>query len=175
VTPDRGGGISSQMHARSRHTVMSMSIREVPCSLGSIRIRTRWRWQWSTRSALPRIRAEEPNTRAGFVRIGERAAYQLTRVGIEGSGSYGRCVAAYLALDNGTTFLASGADDRQRVRKRTWSSRLTQGCGGFWQGLTTGARHFRHLVVGNPWGMDAPAPQSFAWLGSAALLGTNGP
>ena len=51
---------------------------------------------------LPVARAEEPNTRAGFVRIGKLlAAYQLLRVGIEGSGHYGRCIAAYLALDWG--------------------------------------------------------------------------
>ena len=49
---------------------------------------------------LPVVRVEEPNTRAGFVRIGELlATHQVTRVGIEGSGSYGRCVAAYLVLD----------------------------------------------------------------------------
>ena len=45
-------------------------------------------------------RADEPNTRSGFVRIGELLAkHHVTRVGIEGSGHYGRCVAAYLALD----------------------------------------------------------------------------
>jgi len=43
---------------------------------------------------------QESNTRAGFVRIGELLAkHQVTRVGIEGSGHYGRCIAAYLALD----------------------------------------------------------------------------
>ena len=42
---------------------------------------------------LPVARAEEPNTRAGFVRIGQLlAAYQLLRGGIEGSGHYGRCI-----------------------------------------------------------------------------------
>lgn len=49
---------------------------------------------------MPIARAEEPNTRSGFVRIGELLAiHQVTRVGIEGSGSLGRCVAAYLVLD----------------------------------------------------------------------------
>jgi len=43
---------------------------------------------------------QEPNTRAGFVRIGELLAkHEVIRVGIEGSGHYGRCIAAYLALD----------------------------------------------------------------------------
>ena len=45
-------------------------------------------------------RVDEPNTRSGFARIGELlATHHVTRVGIEGSGHYGRCVAAYLALD----------------------------------------------------------------------------
>jgi Transposase len=49
---------------------------------------------------LPIVRVEEPNTRSGFVRIGELlATHQVTRVGIEGSGSFGRCVAPYLVLD----------------------------------------------------------------------------
>ena len=49
---------------------------------------------------LPVARAEEPNTRSGFVRVGELlAAHGVSRVGIEGSGAYGRCVAAYLVLD----------------------------------------------------------------------------
>jgi transposase len=49
---------------------------------------------------LPIVRAEEPNSRSGFVRIGELlATHQVTRVGIEGSGNFGRCVAAYLVLD----------------------------------------------------------------------------
>jgi transposase len=49
---------------------------------------------------LPVARVEEPNTRSGFVRIGELlATHQVSRVGIEGSGNYGRCVAAYLVLD----------------------------------------------------------------------------
>jgi transposase len=49
---------------------------------------------------LPVARAEEPNTRAGFVRIGELlATHKVVRVGIEGSGHYGRCIAAYLRLD----------------------------------------------------------------------------
>ena len=49
---------------------------------------------------LPVARADEPNTRSGFVRIGELLArHHVTRVGIEGSGHYGRCVAAFLALD----------------------------------------------------------------------------
>jgi transposase len=49
---------------------------------------------------LPVAVVQEPNTRAGLVRIGELLAKnQVTRVGIEGSGHYGRCIAAYLALD----------------------------------------------------------------------------
>jgi transposase len=49
---------------------------------------------------LPVARVEEPNTRAGCVRIGELlATHHVTRVGVEGSGHYGRCVAAYLVLD----------------------------------------------------------------------------
>ena len=48
----------------------------------------------------PVARAEEPNTRPGIVRIGQLlATHQVSRVGIEGSGNYGRCVAAYLVLD----------------------------------------------------------------------------
>ena len=50
---------------------------------------------------------QESNTRAGFVRIGELLAkHQVDRVGIEGSGHYGRCVAAYLALDWDQTAVA---------------------------------------------------------------------
>jgi len=49
---------------------------------------------------LPVAVVQEPNTRSGFVRIGELLAkHQVTRVGIEGPGHYGRCIAAYLALD----------------------------------------------------------------------------
>jgi transposase len=49
---------------------------------------------------LPVARCDEPNTRSGLVRIGELLAkHHVTRVGIEGSGHFGRCVAAYLALD----------------------------------------------------------------------------
>ena len=49
---------------------------------------------------LPVARCDEPNTRSGFLRIGELLAkHHVTRVGIEGSGHFGRCVAAYLALD----------------------------------------------------------------------------
>lgn len=39
------------------------------------------------RIGLPVARAEEPNTRAGFVRNGELlATHRVVRVGIEGSG-----------------------------------------------------------------------------------------
>ena len=49
---------------------------------------------------LPVACCDEPNTRSGLVRIGELLAkHHVTRVGIEGSGHFGRCVAAYLALD----------------------------------------------------------------------------
>lgn len=49
---------------------------------------------------LPLEAVEEPNTRAGFIRIAALLAkHQVGRVGVEGSGHYGRCVAAYLALD----------------------------------------------------------------------------
>ena len=43
---------------------------------------------------------ELPNTRAGFVSIAALLAHhRVERVGIEGSGNYGRCIAAYLVLD----------------------------------------------------------------------------
>jgi len=49
---------------------------------------------------LPVAVAEEPNTRAGFVRIAALLAkHQVIKVGVEGSGHYGRCIAAYLTLD----------------------------------------------------------------------------
>jgi len=40
-----------------------------------------------------------PNTRAGFNKLARLLAeHQVDRVGIEGSGNYGRAVAAHLAL-----------------------------------------------------------------------------
>lgn len=55
------------------------------CSHGSIRMRTPWLWRWSTRWVFQVVRAEKPNTRAGFVRIGKLLATdQVVRVGIGG-------------------------------------------------------------------------------------------
>lgn len=52
------------------------------------------------RVGLPVTVVEEPNTRAGFVRIAALLAkHEVARVGVEGSGHYGRCIAAYLVLD----------------------------------------------------------------------------
>ena len=49
---------------------------------------------------LPVAAADEPNTRAGFVRIAALLAkHRVVRVGVEGSGHYGRCIAAYLVLE----------------------------------------------------------------------------
>jgi hypothetical protein len=100
VTPDRGVGTSPQMHARSQHTVLMSSIKGGVVFAGIDTHKDSLAVAVIDQVGLCVARADEPNTRSGFVRIGELlATHHVTRVGIEGSGHYGRCVAAYLALD----------------------------------------------------------------------------
>ena len=89
--------MSRQMHARSRRTVRNGPW-EVPRSRGSIHTEDTFAVAVVDQVGLPIFRTEKPTTWACFVRIGKLlAAYQVARIGIEGSGHYGRCVAAYLA------------------------------------------------------------------------------
>lgn len=68
---------------------------------------------------VPIHAGDYPNTRVGFVEIaGLLDRHRVSRVGIEGSGHYGRCVAAYLALDVDATWAVVEVPTLRTSRER---------------------------------------------------------
>jgi len=100
VTPDRGVGICPYRCMRAAGSRMVLTHLGGVVFAGIDSQKDTLAMALVDKVGLPVAVVQEPNTRSGFVRIGELLAkHQVTRVGIEGSGHYGRCMAAYLALD----------------------------------------------------------------------------